>query len=215
MAGTKTELLVEQVLNAQLDNNRQISRVSDQIDRVSQQMQAVLNFEQHDAEDLEIEVTKGVKKQLLAAGAAVDDLAEFTAISLPEGGGKDLMECDGLLAVTHNGVMSLVHISVKHHITVRLITKSAKKLAKFRQFMHGLRDGLPPGKSKYAAQCRALQLYASYKIVGVIGGPNMHGKRLIKSAVQRGLVPYELSGDSYCFVPDATTPDFDALLKAE
>lgn len=205
MAGTKSKRQIETLMSMQLKTQSQLNQL--------------LGFDQHQARNIEDELTKAMQHALtLLAVDQLENLQELRKIGHPFQPGYELTEADGLLLAVSGDRKVLVYISAKYSISSKLISDSKSQMDCYMQLLENIRTTLLRGDHsmtdqavllkdlpnvqanpaarltyRFQAACRALSELASQHIpmVGFIGSANMleDGGRFKKLCREAGMEP--------------------------
>ncbi len=187
MAGTKSERQIEQLRSMQLKTQNQLNQL--------------LGFDQHQARNLEDELTLAMRNAIIQLGVdQLENLKELRKVGHPFQAGFDLTEADGLLLAVSENQQVLIYLSAKCNITAKLIAESKKQMDCYSQLLKNIRVTLDAGDLsmtnqalllkdlpsvqanpgarltyRFQATCQALSALASQNtlIVGFIGSANM------------------------------------------
>ena len=212
MAGNKTEKQTEQLLMMQLKTQAQLDQL--------------VGFDQHQAHNLEDELTKTVRLAIEQLEVdQVEDLSNLRQIGHPFKPSHDLTEADGLLLVTSGSQQVLVYISAKYTITSKLVAKSVSQMGCYRQLLSNIHTAMAAGDylmtdqavllkdlpmaqtaapahvtTRFQAACRGLSVVRQpCSMVGFIGSANMleDGGIFTRKCREAGMVPIVPSGASF------------------
>ncbi len=218
MTGTKSERQIEQLLSMQL--------------RTQNQLDKLLGFDQHQARNLEDELTLAMQTAIIALGVdQLENLTELRRVGHPFQAGFDLTEADGLLLAVSGNQQVLVYISAKCNITARHVAETKKQMDCYSQLLKNMRLTLDAGDLsvtnqalllkdlpnvqanpgarltyRFQAACQALSALASQGtlIVGFIGSANMleDGGKHLETCREARMEPLLPSGTSYTIDPE-------------
>ena len=218
MAGTSSERQIEDPISMQLETQNQLNKL--------------LEFDQHQARNLADEMTTAMQTAIITLGVdQLENLTELRRVGHPFQADFDLTKADGLLLAVPGNQQVLVYISAKCTTTARHVAETKKHMDCYSQLLKNIRITLDTGDSsmtnqdlllqdlpnvqanpgtrltyRFQAACQALSALASQgtPIVGFIGSANMleNGGKHLKTCREAGMEPLLPSGTSYTIDPE-------------